>query len=491
MNRVDELLQSHAPWALADQRWLLTPFERFMWSDDRPRFPLVFQVDLCFDGSLDPGTMQEAFRFAIGRHPLLRSTIQGVGRAATWVAPATGWPELGVYPLSYPDEPQLAAIDLTASPGLRGWMRETADGWDIKLLFHHACCDGQGARMFIQDMVLAYALLRGVSQDRAPFFTIAIDALDRRGSYPPTVGRARTLSWRLQNLWHFFGRRPWPTASDAGLGAAFRPDGKPAQDRTADARGLDEAISVGLCSHTFSAAEAAKLQEPQRRDGVSLNAVAVSILFSLIGEWQRSHGVKPASWVRISVPCDLRGREDERMPAANRYTYVFLNRRVGDCGRWADLLGCVQAELQERLQTRFGVNFLTNLKMLASRPRLMRWVLGRETCFSTAVLTNLSDPSRRLRKRLPVDEDHFFWLDGARCHDLTICTPPLRPQTHWGIGIFEYASRITVTFRYDATTIAAADAERMLARYIECWREWLAATADRPTPAAEVLVTPG
>ena len=51
-----------------------------------------------------------------------------------------------------------------------------------------------------------------------------------------------------------------------------------------------------------------------------------------------------------------------------------------------------------------------------------------------------------------------------------------RPE---GIGIFEYAGRITVTFRYDTATIAAAEAERMLARYIECWQEWLVVTADR------------
>lgn len=493
MNRVDELFRMHAPWALSDQRWPLTPFERFMWSDDRPRFPLVFQVNLCFEGQLDPATMQEAFRFAVGRHPLLRATIQGDGHSATWVAPAGGWPELGVFLHDCGHEPRLAAIDLTTSPGLRGWMLQTAAGWAIKLLFHHACCDGQGARMFIQDMVLAYALLRGVSQDRSPFFKIDIAELDRRGSYPPPLGRARTLRWKLQNFWWFFARRPEPTAIDRCLGEASPVDCRRAGAETAPAESVrDEAgqdgVGVGLCSHTFSAEEAARLQDPQRRQEESLNAVAVAILFSLIGEWQRSHGVKPTAWVRVSVPCDLRGREDERMPAANRYTYVFLNRRVADCGSWTDLLAGVQAELQERLQTRFGVNFLARLKFLANRPRLMRWVLGRENCFSTAVLTNLSDPSRRLRKRLRVDEDHFFWLDTARCVDLTICTPPLRPQTHWGIGIFEYAGRITVTFRYDTATIAAAEAEQMLARYIECWQEWLVATADRADTAVPVPV---
>lgn len=488
MNRVDELFQIHAPWALHDRRWLLTPFERFMWSDDRPRFPLVFQVDICFDGPLDAATMQEAFRFAIGRHPLLRATIHGTGRRATWVAPVDGWPELGVFPRDCRDEPRLAAIDLTTSPGLRGWMRETATGWDIKLLFHHACCDGQGARMFIQDMVLAYALLRGVSQDRSPFFRLDVAELDRRGSYPAAVGRAASLGWKLKNFWWFFSRRPQPTATGVGLKVASQGGDDRAEAGDEGVSGSGEEAEIGLCSHTFSPEVSAMLQDPQRREDVSLNAVAVAILFSVLGEWQRSHGVKPASWVRVSVPSDLRGREDERMPAANRYTYVFLNRRVADCGGWKELLTGVQAELQERLQTRFGVNFLARLRFLANRPRLMRWALGRETCFSTAVLTNLSDPSRRLRKRLPVDADQFFWLDGARCHDLTICTPPLRPKTHWGIGIFEYAGRITVTFRYNRRTITAADAEGMLARYIECWQEWLTATADRTDTAAAVTV---
>lgn len=168
MNRVDELLAAHAPWALSEHSWPLTPFERFMWFDDRPDFPLVFQVDLCFDGPIDPQTMREAFRFAIGRHPLLRSTVQGSGCDAAWVASTSDWPELRVFSKAADDEPGLAAIDLTASPGLRGWMRETSVGWDIKLLFHHACCDGQGARMFIQDMVLAYAVLQGVSEHRSP-----------------------------------------------------------------------------------------------------------------------------------------------------------------------------------------------------------------------------------------------------------------------------------------------------------------------------------
>ena len=463
MNQVDELLASYAPWAGEHRTWPLTPLELFMWLDDRPAFPLLFQVCLCFDGPLDPAAMREAFRFAQGRQPLLRATIRKRGRGAQWVAAASGWPELAVFAKDAEGEPGLEAIDLTVSPGLHGWMRETDVGWDITLVFHHACCDGQGARMFIQDMVLAYAVLTGVSERADPFFMLDIEHLDRRGSYPPPVGRARSLSWKLQQVAEFFLMRPQPTASDpAAHGTAT--DGHSGSGR------------IGFCSHTFSVEDVERLQDPRRRETASLNDVAVAILFASLGEWQRSHGVSPKACVRVTVPTDLRGREDERMPAANRYTYVFLNRRLRDCGSWTSLLDGVQRELQEKLQTRFGVNFLNKIGLVARLPWLMRRVLNGPACFSTALLTNLSDPSRRLRKRLPVDEDRFFWLGKARCHDLQARTPPLRPKTHWGVGIFEYAGRMTVTFRYDTTTITAADAERVLAHYIEGWRQWLAAT---------------
>ena len=69
MPSIDTLLAAHAPWASAERTWSVTPFELFMWLDDRPRYPLVFQVVLRFEGPVDVAAMRDAFRFALGRHP--------------------------------------------------------------------------------------------------------------------------------------------------------------------------------------------------------------------------------------------------------------------------------------------------------------------------------------------------------------------------------------------------------------------------------------
>ncbi len=228
MDRVDELLAAYAPWAAREQSWPLTLFERFMLGDDRPHYPLVFQADLCFEGGVDPAAMQQAFRFASGRHPLLRSTIRGEGRAAEWVTAARGWPELAIFDGTAAGEPSLQAIDLNRSPGLRGWMRKTAVGWDVKLLFHHACCDGQGARMFIQDLVLAYALLRDVSKSPTPFFPLDVTELDRRGRYPAPLGRARLC--QLHTIQRCLIRKTQTWAMGTGWGSVrirFLPRSRP------------------------------------------------------------------------------------------------------------------------------------------------------------------------------------------------------------------------------------------------------------------------
>ena len=467
MSEVDTLLAQHAPWANVDRQWTLTPFETFMWLDDRPQYPLLFEINLQFAGDIDPEAMRDAWRFALGRHPLLRSTIQATSRHVQWHAPATGWSELNV--VSKGDKPPLRAmaVDLEKSTGLHGWLSETAVGWDVKMLFHHACCDGQGARMFLQDLVLAYAVLRGSSKERDPFFAADIAHLDRRGEYPPTVGLDNS-SWRkFRKAFQWAFLTPQPTAIDAPL-VNRSPNG-------------DGSLSVlGCCSHTFEADVVAQMQDPRQRSGAALNDIAVAMLFATLGEWQRDHGTHPNARVRVTVPFDLRNRDDERMPATNRYTYMFLNRRLRECGDWATLLPGVQSEMQTLRQSRMGVEFLEGLRSAAKWPQVLRWVLQRGRCASTAVLTNLSDPSRRLRKRLRVDSNGFMWLDNAQCLDIQIQTPPLRPGTRWGFGIFEYARRMTISFRYDTTTITPAAAQNVLNRYVGEWHAWLAdASAGR------------
>jgi hypothetical protein len=459
MVRVEDLLAHHAPWAESDRCWRLTPLEQFMWLDDRPDYPLVFLVVLRFAGPIDPATMADAWRFAIARHPLLRATIRSEANRLFWHAPAVGWPKLVVTASEGDGGKELRGIDLEREPGLRGSLSETAEGCNLELLFHHACCDGHGARMFLQDLALAYMVLRGASSDDDPFFRSDAALLDDRGNYPSAAGVS--LWQRLKRFLRFTVLRATPAASNVSAAASKLSGGRP-----------DTAL--GYRSQTFSANEIAVMDAIQQKFSATRNDIAVAMLFATLGEWQRTCRVSPRARLRVAVPTDIRSRADERMPAANRYTYVFLDRRVSECGDWQAMLPGLQRDLHERRQAGRGAEFLDGLKVAVRYRRVMQWFLRRRNCFSTAVLTNLSDPSWRLRKRLPVDEEGMMWLDKARCLDIEIRTPPLRPGTRWGFGIFEYAGRMTIAFRYDATAITPAAADAIMNCYVSQWRELLA-----------------
>ncbi|MBL8830118.1 MAG: hypothetical protein JNM18_24280 [Planctomycetaceae bacterium] len=467
MSRLDELLAAQAPWASADRHWPLTPFELFMWLDDRPQYPLVYQINLKFAGSIDADAMRDAWRFALARHPLLRATIRQTKNGAEWHAARGGGTELIVLSKQAAEQAGQVSIDLTTSPGLHGWLCETAVGWDVRMLYHHACCDGQGTRLFLQDLVLAYSVFIGSIAEPDPFFSLDVSHLERRAEYGATVGLNESLWRKLKEALQFNFAPLQPAALD-----------KAQENRLA--RSSASRSTTGFCAERLEPAEVELWQDPQRRQGATLNDMAIAVLFSVLGDWQREHGLRPRDMLRIAVPFDLRSREDERMPAANRFTYTFLNRRLSDCSDWRALLPGVQSEMQFFRQSRFGVEFLDGLKAAAGWPRLLRWGVQRRHCFATAVLTNLSDPSRRLRKRLKVDDDGFMWLGEAQCYEMDILTPPLRPGTRWGLGIFEYAGRLTVTFRYDTTAMSSAAAESILQRYLAVWRSSLAASSAIP-----------
>jgi hypothetical protein len=465
MSRVRELLALHAPGAFVDRRWHLTPFEQLMWLDDREDYPLVFEIRLGFEGPIDPDAMREAWQFALGRHPLLRSTIRPQGRELAWHAPAAGWSELAVA-AGVGAAAARPRVCLEQSGGAAGLLSETASGWELQLLFHHACCDGHGARMFLQDLVLAYLVLRGASLHADPFFRADICHLDRRGDFSNCPGLGDGPWLRMARTLLFAVQQPRPVAAAVPPAvSAPRP------------RGSETAL--GACFHTFPAERVARMNRVRQQYGATFNDLAVAMLFNVLGDWQRSHSVAPRTRMRIAVPADLRSREDERMPATNRYTYLFLDRRVDDCGRWEAILADVQRDLHGQRQSGRGLEFLDCLRWAARNPKVLEWIVRGRSCFSTAVLTNLGDPSWRLRKRLHVDAEGLMWLDKARCVDIRIQTPPLRPGTRWGFGISEYAGRMMISFRYDATAMTAAAAEGVLRRYVS---EWDGLLDDAGTP---------
>ena len=214
MSHVDTLLAQHAPWANTDLQWALTPLETFLWLDDRPQYPLLFQITLRFAGSIDPDAMRDAWRFAVGRNPLLRATIRANSRGAVWHASPTGWQELTVVGMGQENSRKTSQIDLEKTSGLHGWLCQTSIGWDLNMIFHHACCDGHGARVFLQDLALAYSVFRRSCLHDDPFFTTDITRLLKRGTHPPIEVANDSVWLRTYRSLRFILLHPKPIARE-------------------------------------------------------------------------------------------------------------------------------------------------------------------------------------------------------------------------------------------------------------------------------------
>jgi len=58
----------------------LTPFEQYLWTDDRPAYPMFSLIRLFFDGEILRDALEAALDEMVLRHPLLTSVVDPSAR---------------------------------------------------------------------------------------------------------------------------------------------------------------------------------------------------------------------------------------------------------------------------------------------------------------------------------------------------------------------------------------------------------------------------
>lgn len=444
----------------------LAPLEILMLVDDRPNYPMTFFGELCFSGTMSRSALEAALQQAMARHPLLDAQIEVHSRRYQWVAaeklPSLSFESGCQLPADgdacYPRPERL--LDLRHGPGLRLWVRTGADSSRMLLEFHHACCDGQGAMRFIGDLLALYAM--HVSPEAA----VGLGRLDpelllERAVFQPrpeqrASGRRRWLL-RLQEAAAFHLRRPRPLVASHRVSSTLVNNEYP-----------------GTQSHYFDPETSAAIQQAARRHGASLNDVALALLYRVLASWQAA--ATPggrAGNLKILVPSDLRERRDAQMPASNRMSLYFMLRRQEQCRSLDELLAGIRRETQYLRQSRLGLDLLGALARVSKRPALLRLATKLARCQATAVLTNMSDPTRGFRHWFPRDAGRLV-IGDVRLERIT-GSPPLRPGTRAGFGIGIYAGRIVLNLKCDPWLFTAAETRGLLDRYVAAWHDFAAA----------------
>lgn len=334
----------------------------------------------------------------------------------------------------------------------------------LRILLHHACCDGLGARRFAQDLWILYA--REVhGAERAP----RLDRLDARllldrATWSTPAGEpaaAGTSLWdKLRHAYDFHVRGPMPMARGPARGESPARSPPP------------EPISSLVRQCVFSRDATRAINERAREAGLTMNDIATSLFLQTVAEWNAARGARPHQRIRLLIPTDLRRREHDRSPATNRMSYAFVSRSLGACQHWGNLTESVHREMEYVRQVQLGLDFLNIVGGLGKLPGALPLFLRVPRCLATAILTNLGDPTRRFRRRFP------SWngcpVIGDVALEQILGTPPLRPKTDAGVGLCVCSGQLTVSLQMHARRFTPDDAARMLDSYIAGWHAWLA-----------------
>jgi len=434
----------------------LTPIETFMRLDDRPAYPMTFVVEMEFSGTVDRAALEAALDEGLDRHPLLRTVIQPAkGNRPCWVladdplAPID-WADEGVPVECRGGE----GIDIAARTGLRVWVRRGEGSARIVMQFHHACCDGIGAYRFIGDVLAGYGARTATNGQRPEPGPVDARLLRERKNGIMDLalhGRPSTVAWAaIRQGARIFGHRPAP----------LHPPGPLAQ------RNGYVAPFPGVQTYRFDAESYKRLRLVAVDCGVTVNDLLLGELFHAMREWNARHPARRnGRRLSIMMPTDLRGTEHFEMPAANMTGYTFLTREASACDRPAELLRGIRNETALIKHERQGTRFVDMVAAALHVRGLLRLALSGRRCLSTAVLSNVGDPSRRFTARFPRENGRVV------CGNLVLESfsgvPPLRPKTRATVSIFTYRRQLTISLRCDPYLFRPEDTREQLSIFVE------------------------
>jgi hypothetical protein len=387
----------------------LAAFEHLMLADARPGHPMTFFLECEVEGPLCLDRLRVAVAAAARRHPLVRSRVAWRGGRPNWLPPDVE----PTIELAGPDA--WRPIDITAESGLRLVVISARDRHRIVMVAHHAAIDGVAGGEFFGDLWACYD-----GREPPPFGS------GRRR--PPAATAAPTSSGPFGSTWPFVAFRPqplarfvgFPQAADANHGTSLQP---PYAWRTLE---LDLTTTV---------------RNVVAANGWSLNDLVVAAVMRAAGRWNELAGLAAGN-VRITLPVSLRSA-GARSPACNDLAYAFLDRTPGECSDARGLAAGLAEATRWIVEHDAAREFLAAADILSRRPWLLRGITRLPVCFSTAVVSTIGDPSRRMKSGVPkhdgLDAPGGLVIRGIRG------VPPLRPGTRAAVGATTYAGELTLT----------------------------------------------
>ena len=350
-------------------------------------------------------------------------------------------------------------IDLMREPGLRAWVSADAQQSAMVLQVHHAACDGKGVLQAIDDFLHSYARASDRGRSRIELAPRDEALLARRGSFGLTTGKLlKMLPAQLSGLigaGHFLLRKPVPLLAN-----------EDSEEQRLAGRVPDPFPAVRMGRLDTDLLQRLSAAAADQR--VTVNDWLLRDFFLAVADF-RGRYIVPGKkdWVRISVPINLRQPGDERMPAANIVSMVFLDRNSRQCADPAILLRGIHDEIGLLRRRQLGLTFIWSLHALRALPGGLAARVGNGRCEVTSVVTNLG---RVLAESTLPSREGKLVAANLLLEDVEMFAPP-REGTAATIALVFYAGGLNICLHYDGRHVTAAQADDLLATYLRTIRD--------------------
>ena len=425
----------------------LTHFEKYMLNDDGAEYPMTFVVQFIFSGKIQRDALDSAYQLALKRHPLLRAVVQPAKRKSDcWVA-YKGTQEISWGRIDEQLEFQAGqAIDLRQEPGVRLWVRQNDERAVLTGQFHHSTCDGIGSYQFLGDLLWFYARAVG-AEGLEELPELDPMALRNRGiaSYDPD--KFRLPNGKFRNEWGEFFKLSFARVESI---------------RSAKTPEHDSVTFPGIQSHAFSKSEYKQVRLAAQSVGQTTNEAILTALFEAVHQWNCDRiGRTHQQPLCVMVPMDLRENRVQPSSAMNCVTYALLRRSSEDLEHQQEFAETLAQEMTHLKQARHTTSLMNLIAASSKLPRVFTsFLLKRNRCLASAVLSNTGDPTRSFLADLP--KERGVTKAGNLILEDIVGVPPMRRNTNVTMSIFTYRRSLKICLRCSPKLFSDQDAGDLL-----------------------------
>jgi len=439
----------------------LLPFEEYMLLDDHPAYPMCCFINIKLQGRFDVAVFTSALRETLSYHPLLISLVTETKKRYHWRRAET-MPVVARQPLEFERSfPRSQGIDLLSEPALKITVCNTNTNpaethlegqTNVCFEVHHSATDAAGIVRFIEDTLCCYVQKTGFTEIQRA--NVEPELLIKRGHYRHSIFRTLPKQlWGIFRAWKFLMNRVVPLPPK----------------KLVDRQKPPEEYPTILCRE-LTEAETQRIQQNAKQLGITLNDWFLCASFLAMKKWREQHitdksaadkstADKKRGNLRIAVPMNLRTAADERMPAANVVSMVFIDRKPEKIRASQTFYQGIRREMRHIKRCDLGWAFIFGLTLYRLVFGNFRKMMLPDQCWTTATVSNLG----RLfaDTPLPVRAGRVQIGDSLEIIGVE-AVPPVRPSTAIGISVLTYADCLTINLHYDSAVLTRSDALSML-----------------------------